>query len=613
MAGIHRAMEDPDIHDVVVRKSAQVGWTDGGVINFVLWLVDTTGRGIIWMFPRKESAQDLVQERFNPTIEVTPRIRDKIPISTQKKDGNKELFRKFPGGWIKFIGSHSATGAKSSSAPVVIFEEPDDADTDVGGQGGAIRLLKERTKTYRRPKRIIGGTPTTKGLSAIDAAYAVSDKAQFYVPCHDCGEAHVLSWSNVSWLSDADIAHEVYGKARPSTASYACPHCGSVWDDAAKNRNVARAEAAGFGWKATAAFHGVAGFALNELMSSFPGARLAVMVEKYLAAKHEEANGKPQDLVAFWNNQLGEAWEYQSGSPDAEVLKQRAEDYQPLTVPAGGLVVTAGVDVQHDRLAVVIRAWGRGEESWLLFWGELYAKGSVTDLDDPVWQALEKLLFGTQFREESGLRLRMSRVSIDSGDGGTNDAVYKWVRPRQARGVLAIKGQSTGTPKQIYTVRAEKVDNSTPTKADRYGVKVFMVGTELAKDLLVGVGGRLTLEGVGPARLHWYKSVSEDYWAGLLSEVKAPHGRIRGRMVWQKKTGVRNEALDCEVYALHASRSCKVHLMTHANWDELERDLRQGDLFSTAALQGNGVAGEDDGTGSDDGTDWAAIARKLNG
>ncbi len=157
MRGIHAALSDPNIPDVVVVKSAQVGWTVGAVINFILWIVDTITRGIIVMFPRKESAQDFVQEKFNPTIDVTPRIREKIHTSTARKDGNKELFRKFPGGWLKMIGSHSAAGAKSSSAPVVIWEEPDDTDTDVQGQGGAIR---GRFRVAQQPQAVLwGGHP----------------------------------------------------------------------------------------------------------------------------------------------------------------------------------------------------------------------------------------------------------------------------------------------------------------------------------------------------------------------------------------------------------------------------------------------------------------------
>ena len=35
-------------------------------------------------------------------------------------------------------------------------------------------------------------------------------------------------------------------------------------------------------------------------------------------------------------------------------------------MPAGGLFLTAGADVQKDRIEVDVWAWGRGLESWLI-------------------------------------------------------------------------------------------------------------------------------------------------------------------------------------------------------------------------------------------------------
>lgn len=37
-------------------------------------------------------------------------------------------------------------------------------------------------------------------------------------------------------------------------------------------------------------------------------------------------------------------------------LVERGEGYAEMTVPRGGLLLTMGVDVQHDRLAIIIRA-----------------------------------------------------------------------------------------------------------------------------------------------------------------------------------------------------------------------------------------------------------------
>lgn len=61
--------------------------------------------------------------------------------------------------------------------------------------------------------------------------------------------------------------------------------------------------------------------------------------------------------------------------------------------------------------------------------------------------------------------------------------------------------------------------------------------------------------------MHWYSEIRADYYAQLTNEVLAPHPRNPSKMVWQILSGRRNEALDCEVYALHAARSLKTHLL----------------------------------------------------
>jgi len=79
--------------------------------------------------------------------------------------------------------------------------------------------------------------------------------------------------------------------------------------------------------------------------------------------------------------------------------------------------------------------------------------------------------------------------------------------------------------------------------------------------------------------MHWY-AVDVEWYEQITSEIKAPHRSIRKKLVWQVRSGVRNEDLDCTVYALHAARSLKINLMSDKQWDDLERKLMQQDLFS---------------------------------
>jgi phage terminase large subunit GpA-like protein len=577
------ACAERGVERIVCRKSSQVGWTDGVVCNLIGWRIDTNPGRTLVLFPREKTAIDFNDEKLEPMIEASASLGAKVQLKSRAA-GNRQLFKKYPGGFLKLIASNAPGDVKSTSAPLVIVEEPDDCNQNVRGQGDSIKLAEDRTKSYHGALLVIGGTPTISGVSAIDNEMKKTDRRLFHVPCHHCGEAHALAWENVRWEKDSTQPHPVYGKHHPETAHYACPNCGGIWNDAERNRNVRRGR-----WVPTAPFTGARGYdGLNELYSPFPRSTMAKVVEKFLEAHREFSAGRADKMVAFHNGSLGRSYEYASDLPSTADLAARGEDYAEGTVPADGLVLVAGVDVQHNRLALAIWAYGRDGETWLVFWGEEY--GVVASPADPVWSALDAHV-DRAYAHERGAVCHIEAVSVDSSDGQTSDAVYAWVR-RRDRGrckVMAVKGRSTPGG-EIYSTPPAKslIDPTVRDKASRYGVKPFMVGTEKAKDLLLGFtaeGGRIkrcdraadgsVATGRGAGRMHWYREVRPDFLEQLAdSEVKIPNARAGGKLVWTLKAGKRNEALDCTVYAEHAARAIRLHVYTDAQWTARENALR---------------------------------------
>ncbi|WP_345891749.1 terminase gpA endonuclease subunit [Burkholderia sp. Tr-860] len=476
---MHDALDDPTVQKVVCMKSAQVAWTDGVLLNYVGRRIDVDPCPMIIMFAKEKSAKKFNMEKFEPMVEVTPRLSAKLPVHAARDKNNLWDHKTYPRGFLKFITSNAPDDVKSTPAPVVAVEEPDDANANVREQGDSITLLEERNKSYSdsRRKVIFGGTPTVDGFSRIQQAYGGSDQRVYLVPCPDCGEEHELAWENVTWSDDAEVPHE-----------------------------------------------------LDE-------------------------------------------------------LAERAMPYAAFTVPAGGLLLTLGVDVQHDRIALVLRAWGRGEESWLVVWDEIHGNVLHQDenpLEGGVWGALTEMLM-SGYRHETGGVLRIRAMSIDSSDGSTSDAVYKYVRAARRAGlnVMAIKG-STDANAEVFSVPKQSVDSTrNNSKAAKYGLRPFMVGVSKAKDLILE--NRFKLDGEGPGRMHWHVGVRSDYLSQVTAEVKVP-GRIGSKRVWQKKAGARNEALDCEVYALHAARSVKTHLMTEAHWSVEQVRISQSSLFEAVPI-----------------------------
>ena len=598
MLGIYNALDDPGVNEVVVSKAAQVGWTVG-LVGYIGRLIHTDPCAIMMMFPAAASATEFNDEKFKPAVEATPVLAERVDVSSNRVSGNRSSFRKFAGGFLKLVGGKTARQAKSTTARVVLVEEPDDTTENAGGQGDVITMLWERTKRIRNSKRVLGGTPGVKGLSRVDYHLQASDQRVLPITCHECGESAPLEFENVSWLegdpNEGAREHEVYGYAQPETAVYACPFCGSGWSDYQRKENIRdtiseaaeRGDPMG-GWNSTAEFSGTAGFKeLNELYSCLPGAGLADIVRDHLKAEHLSERGDEREKIVFVNSKLARAYEYTGSQLDADALRELAEDYRELVCPREGLLITIGIDVQHDRVAIVIRAWGRGQESWLLYWGEISAKVAVVDVSDPVWVEAEYRCFSA-IEHETGNQIFARALTIDCSDGTTSDAVYaivrSWVKKYPHVQVMAGKGSSSqGDPEIFVTPRAKSVDHHNPkkqTKADRFGVKVYQIGTNKAKDL---IAARLKLEGRGDGRFHYYKDVRTDYFDQMTGEVKAPHRTIRNRKIWQQKAGCAVEAWDCEVYALHAARAVRVHLLKDAQWDALEQKLLQSDLFSAPA------------------------------
>jgi phage terminase large subunit GpA-like protein len=276
-----------------------------------------------------------------------------------------------------------------------------------------------------------------------------------------------------------------------------------------------------------------------------------------VAADFLKAKDNPQQLKVWVNTSLGETWDDQQGeTPEFEELAARAEGYSPSFVPRGGLFLTAGVDVQADRLAVVVKAWGRGEESWLIHWGEIYGDPTV----GKVWEDLDALLT-MKFEHELGSEVGILCSAIDSGF--RPQEVYQFVRSRKYK-TLATKGMST--PGKAVLGRATYQDVNYKGQVLKKGVQLFPVGSDVAKSVIYS---RMKIrEGAG--MMHFPQGLDDSYYMQLTAEkliVKFNKGVPTREWV---KVRARNEALDCEVLSYVAALAVGLN---RANWEKLEAQL----------------------------------------
>jgi phage terminase large subunit GpA-like protein len=265
------------------------------------------------------------------------------------------------------------------------------------------------------------------------------------------------------------------------------------------------------------------------------------MVEDFLRAK-----GDAPLLKTFINTRLAETWDEDTGTKvDADALLDRVEPYERGQVPEPVVLVTAGVDVQDNRLAVSLWGWAAGEECWLIDHTEIWGDPTRTEL----WQQLQVILAG-EYPRTDGKVLQVMAAAIDSGGHNTSE-VYAFTRDakRQGRLWVAIKGASTKGKPPIG--RESKVDLNLKGATVKLGASVYLVGTDTLKDTIYG---RMRHNEPGPGYPHFGKAGTIEYFQQLTAERKVTRFTRAGMPVseYVKKPNARNEAIDTAVYAMAA-------------------------------------------------------------
>lgn len=537
-------MSDPSIDVVVFMKSAQVGATEilGNICGFY---IDQDPAPMLLVQPTLEIGEAWSKDRLSPMVRDTASLTAKIGQKT--RDGNQTLLHKtFPGGHLTIAGANSPSSLASRPIRVVLCDEVDRYPASAGSEGDPVELAFKRTTTFWSRKRMIASTPTTAGFSRIEKEWDRSDKRRYFVPCPDCGHEQALIWPQVQWP-----------EGEPEKAQYVCVECGSAWDDARRWSSIANGH-----WVVTGEHTGIAGFHIWEAYS--PWVRLGATAKAFVAAQ-----GDVEKLKVFINTALGETWAEKGDAPDWERIYDRREDYQIGRVPDGGLLLTAGADVQHDRIEVSVWAWGDNKEKWLVEHRVLEGETIAPD----VWDDLSSML-GETWRHESGAYLTIERIAVDSGDGSRTQKVYNWVRKHPGRAV-AVKGANAtvlvGLPKSA------DLETGRGTKKKRRGVRVYPVGHGVAKLELFGnlMLTRPTDEdldaGYGyPEGYAHLPCVDSEYCKQLCSEQFVTKRTRQGytKQEWQKMRE-RNEALDCYVYARAAASIVGIDRFSPAKWAEL--------------------------------------------
>jgi phage terminase large subunit GpA-like protein len=355
-------------------------------------------------------------------------------------------------------------------------------------------------------------------------------------------------------------------KGKPETAAYACEGCDAA---IAEHHKTAMLEAGE--WRATSvsADPATIGFHLSALYSP-----VGWLSWERIARGWEAAQGSDESIRAFRNTILGETWVETGEAPDWQRLYDRRERWASGTVPKGGLFLTAGADVQKDRIEVDVWAWGRGLESWLV--DHVVIDGGPEHARS--WDGLAALL-GRTWLHARGAQLQIARLAIDTGYEAP--AVYGWARRQGFAQVAPIKGVE-GFNRASPVSGPTYVDATDGGKRIRRGARLWTVAVstfkaETYRHLRLN---RPTAEELAagasflPGTVHLPDWVDNEWLKQFVAEQLVTVKTKRGftRLEWQKFRE-RNEALDCRVYARAAAWIAGLDRWSEDRWAEAEREV----------------------------------------
>jgi phage terminase large subunit GpA-like protein len=541
---------------VVFMKAAQVGATEAGNC-FIGFVMHHAPGPMLAVQPTVELAKRNSRQRIDPLIEESPELRAKVKPARSRDAGNTMLSKEFAGGILILTGANSAVGLRSTPARYIFLDEVDAYPASADEEGDPVSLAEARSLTFaHRRKVFLVSTPTIKGLSRIEREFEASDQRRFFVPCPHCGEEQWLKFERLRW-----------DKGQPETAAYHCEGCERPIAEHHKTIMLERGA-----WRATAnaADPLTVGYHLSALYSP-----LGWLSWARIARAWEAALGNDEAMRAFRNTILGDTWFETGEAPDWQRLQGMKEDWPASTVPADGLFLTAGADVQKDRIEVDVWAWGRGLQSWLI--DHIVIDGGPGD--PACWQKLTDLL-GRTWAHASGTPMTIARLAIDTGY--ETAAVYAWARQVGFGQVAPIKGLE-GFNRASPVTGPTFVDATLGGKRLRRGARLWTIATSTFKAetyrFLRLDPPEVTSAGDGegyspPGFLHLPGWVDAEWLKQLTAEqlVTVKNKRGFAKLEWQKLRE-RNEALDCRVYARAAAWILGADRWSDARWEELERQL----------------------------------------
>ena len=492
---------------------------------------------ILIVEPTEDDCKELSKEEIGPLIRDTP-ILNGLISDQPKSDGTAKLLHKmFPGGLLSLGSAKTPNSFRRISRKIVITDEIDAYPLSSGKEGSPSELAIRRSQDYYDRMCIEGSTPCGNSKeSVIYNNFLLSDQRKYNVECPKCGYKQILKWERLWWKED-DY----------SSVVYRCSKCDHGIEYKYQKDMVENGE-----WIAENLLGepGHVGFYINSLYSRSPNVNWSILASEYDRAKLDE-----NKLTVFYNTVLGLPLDENNNvSIDVgDILSHLDNSYSLGEVPKDCLLLTSGIDVQGDRVEISI--WGFGDDEKMWFIDHFVIEGDI--LSSSIWEQVNSVV-NHKYGEK---KLQIKLAGIDSGYASEQVAnicarnrLYRPLKGSPTIDAAIIRKQSASRPSankakifkrdQLYIVGTHRIKTIIHKKlvkmiTDQDNTKIFLPG---------------------------------DTEPTFAEQLTAENYVREGKMYkWTNTSGLRNEALDCCVYAYSMFILFSRKYNSNTMWDQLKK------------------------------------------
>ncbi|MBB3996890.1 phage terminase large subunit family protein [Aureimonas pseudogalii] len=528
---------------VTLRKSAQIGGTVLANV-FTGGSVDMDPGSFMFVHPTADNAVRWSRMKLAPMLRGTASLAAMFPM--RSRDGSDSvLYKERADGRGSILISGANSPASLSQVTMKRQVQDDLSKWEMNLAGDPETQANSRSRGRSDAKIFKISTPLIDPGCRISASFDDGSQEEFYIPCPHCEHMQALEWENMLAVLD---------EAQPEVAHFTCVECGCEIHEHHRGAILPRGE-----WRANNP--GARRYHRSfDLWSAYSHLQpFEQIAREYLAAK-----GVPSKEQVFFNDTVGRAYKTLGEAPPWETLRDRGavSFYQRGSIPAGGLLLTMGIDCQGDRVEWQAVVWGRDYRRWIVDAGVI--QGHISE---ERCQTRLNALIEQRWGNAAGNKIKPDRVAID-GNAYTED-VWSWVKGKPSSQVIMVRGVGSETAPLIAMVKKEK---SRTGKTLRYSKRFYNFATSVLK---MGLYRNIVRDDpLARGFVGLPTGMEDEFYRQLTSESRRAKQNKLGFTVyeWVKEPTVPNEMLDAHLQAEAAAIHYGIRGMPDAIWDRLEAE-----------------------------------------